>query len=123
MDKRYEDIKTLIECEIDDVLKKDDITPADLDLLDKGVDILKDIDEMTSMEMPGYSGGRYGYMPYRGYLEYESDGSSYGRSRMSNYNNYAQNGSGNGRGNYNNGNGSSYGRYDDMRMMPNRDWM
>lgn len=123
----YEDAKELVEREIEDIVKKDEMSPTELDILDKLVDISKDICEMEQMKSGGYSGrSSYGVMPYYGMIGYED--ASYGRGGNrsgANYNqgNYAQGGN-SGR-NYagNNSGRNSYGRgYDDM--MPNRqiDW-
>lgn len=136
MDNRlFDDLCKMIEEEIKAIVDKDDISPTDLDQLDKWVDIKKDIIETKNMEesgemMPqGMSGRSYGIMPYYGYIGYDEpygrSGAIRGRSNVngasnnstSSYGNYAQSRSG--RMNYNDG--SSYG-YDDMRMMPDGRW-
>ncbi|MCR5503423.1 MAG: hypothetical protein K6F53_10475 [Lachnospiraceae bacterium] len=122
MNKMYEDVKCLVESEIDIISKKTEMSEQDLMSLDKLIDIVKDLHEVEAMETNGYSGKVV--MPYYGYIGYD-DGNSYGRGgnrNGSNYNqgNYAQNGN-SGR-NYANSGRNSYGRGydDDMRMMPER---
>lgn len=126
MDTRLcEDVKQMVEKEIDTIVNKEEMTPDDLENLGELVDILKDLHEMDDTQSQGMSGRSYGIMPYYGYIGYDEP---YGRSgakggRTSNngtspnggssYGNYAQ-GRPN-RMNYNDG--LSYG-YDDMRMMP-----
>ena len=127
MTKTYEDIKALLDCELDNISKKPELSDQDLHNLDKIIDIEKDMEEIEAMQTGGYSGARgsYGMMPYNGTIYYE-DGSSYGRNGNSGRSNYGYNqgyaqGGNSGRG-YSN-NGSSYGRYDEMRMMPRDNWM
>lgn len=116
MDKMYDDVKSLLENEFDVILKKDELTPTDLDVLDKGIDIIKDICEIENMSSSiGMSGGRYmggssyGSMPYNG-IVYYNDGQSGNRGDRSSYNPSRSSG--------------RYGYYDyDNRMMDNRrDW-
>lgn len=114
----YEDTKELVEKEIDEIVKKGEMSPTELEQLYKLIDIAKDICEIEEDKMGGVSGRvSYGTMPYWGQISYED--SSYGRNGRSGTN-YNQNGSGR---NYNNGR-SSYGRDYDDRMMPDRrmDW-
>ena len=127
MTKTYEDIKALLDCELDTISKKQEISEQDLDALDKMIDIIKDMDEMEAMQMSGgMSGARASYgtmMPYMG-AGYYNDDATYGRGGRNSYGynqNYTQGGN-SGR-NYGNS-GGSYGRYDEMngRMMPGRDW-
>ena len=59
-----ERIYELMFCEIDDIEKKDKLDSKDVELIDKFVDIIKDINEISSMSDSGYSqmGGRsYNY--------------------------------------------------------------
>lgn len=120
MDKMYDEVKSLIEKEIDEVLKKDDITPADLDTLDKGIDILKDICEIDDMHsMNGMSSGRYpngnsyGSMPYNG-IVYYNDGVSGNRGDRS-YGNSSNRIPGRYSRDY-------YDQYDNRIMDNRRDW-
>lgn len=127
MTKVYEDIKTLLDCELENISKKPEISEQDLHELDKAIDILKDMYELDGMQNGGYSGARgsYGMIPYTGAIYYE-DGSSYGRNGNSGRSSYGYNqgyaqGGNSGRSYANNG--SSYGRYDEPRMMPRDNWM
>lgn len=109
MDRLYEDVRQMVNQEIEAIVAKDEMSPSDLDMLDKLIDISKDVCEMDSMSMDkGMSGARMPYYGYIGYDEYPNRrDSSRGRSNMGRYNE-----------------GSSYGRYDnvDMRMMPRQEW-
>ena len=109
MDK-MKDLKMLLEQQVNQITAKGDINPQDLEMLDKAVDIIKDIETICAMrkaeeqEMGGYSqrgysyamgedgysghwydpayhGGRYNYYTNGGT---HTDGMSYGRgpSRM-----------------------------------------
>lgn len=64
----YDDVKDLVEEEIDKILKKDALDEKCLNYLDKLVDIAKDVDTITAMheygaeaneDMRGYSGRMY----------------------------------------------------------------
>ena len=113
MDRLYEDVRQMVNQEIEAIVAKEEMSPNDLDMLDKLIDISKDVCEMDSMSMDKGMSGRSSYgttMPYWGQISYEdypNRGSSRGRSNMGRYND-----------------GSSYGRYDnvDMRMMPRQEW-
>lgn len=118
MHKIYEDTTELLNCEIEEISKKKELSDADVENLYKMVDIIKDFYEIDNMgSKVGYSGASYGMMPYWGTVNYDE---TLGRSGRSN-NNYNPNGN-SGR-NYSR---TSYGRnYDDeMRMAPERrmDW-
>ena len=108
MDARLcEDIRQMVEKEI---VNKEEMSPTDLENLGEMVDIIKDLHEIDGSQMPsGMSGGS---MPYYGAIYYDSNRNGRGSSYRSNYD-------GQGRG-YDTR--SSYGRYDDMRMMPDRGW-
>lgn len=71
------DIKKMICRELEDITRNGEMSPADLDVIDKGVDIVKDIVTIDAMgqEYPGYSG-----RPYYAY-DGEDMGGSYGRGR------------------------------------------
>lgn len=93
MDALYE-LKKVLEKQIEEVTKKNDISPAELERLDKAVDIIKDIETICAMkdygdnyeEMDGGYSGRYPYymrdaMPrnsYRGGGSYDYGPSMYG---------------------------------------------
>lgn len=114
MERLYEDVKQMVNKEIETITAKPELSASDLECLGELIDIIKDIEMMnTDNSTPkGYSGGT---MPYYGVIGYDEPWKrdsrvSYGRSNMARYND--------------NGNGSSYGRYDERMMPPNRDnWM
>ncbi len=119
MDKMYDDIRELIDCELEAIAKKSELSEQDVANLYKMIDVVKDIEEIKSMEMGGgYSGKSYN-MPYWGSVGFD-DGQSYGSRMRYNQGNMS------GRNYANNGGRSSYGRSsygDDMRMMPGqREW-
>lgn len=129
MHKIYEDTIELLNCEIEEISKKKELSDADVENLYKIVDIVKDFHEINNMSAGGASYGMsYGVMPYWGQISYDdaSFGRGVGGRSGINYASYARGGRGgnSGRNYANNGNGSSsYGRdYDqeEMRMMPNR---
>lgn len=138
MERLYEDTKMMVEKEIEAIVKKEEMSPADLDNLDKLIDIAKDVCELDEMKTGGYSGranyanyASYGAMPYYGYgaIMYDDNqwsGNRFGDNRGSSYGNnsgarYARGNSGANNGGGNSGN--SYGRYyEDERMMPDRGW-
>jgi hypothetical protein len=119
--KVYDQIKDMLCDELEEIAKKKELTTNSLEVLYKGVDILKDISTIKAMEQEypeegysrdgGYSQGYYGRMPYYMY----DDGMS-----MSNGNSYAR-----GRGRY--ANRDSMGRYssegDHSREVYSRDGM
>lgn len=87
LDRIYE----MMYCELDDIGKKEKLDSKDVELIDKFVDIIKDINEINSQDMGGYSQmGGNSYM--RGHsgrmMPMYGRGSSYGReggySRSSN---------------------------------------
>lgn len=89
--KVYDQIKDMLCDELEEIAKKKELTTNSLEVLYKGVDILKDISTIKTMEQEypeegysrdGYSQGYYGRMPY--YMYDENPGSSYARGRGSN---------------------------------------
>ena len=65
------ELKKVLEKEIEEISKKNDISPTELDRLDKAVDIIKDIETICAMKEYGYEqeepeySGRYPYSrPY-----------------------------------------------------------
>lgn len=93
--KVYDDIKDMLCDELEEITKKKELTTNSLDVLYKGVDILKDISTIKAMEQEyggysqdgGYSQGYYGRMPYYMYddgMGMSHDGNSYARGRGSN---------------------------------------
>ena len=57
MDKTLEMLCDRMSDEIEDTVKMEKLSPASMDMLDKAVDILKDIKEIEAMDAAGgYSG-------------------------------------------------------------------
>lgn len=98
MDKSLMRLKSLLDSEIDKVVEKGEITPAEIKPLGEIVDIYKDIeticameeykdtDESYAMNNRGYSSERMSRYPermYRGSYDYAYDDMSY-NDRMSN---------------------------------------
>lgn len=90
------DLKYLLEEELEKIVRKGDITPTELERLDKAVDIIKDIETICAMkeynyqeDEEGYSGGHPMYMrdgrggSYEG--SYRRGGGGGGNSRMGGY--------------------------------------
>lgn len=95
--KVYGQIKDMLCDELEEIAKKKELTTNSLDVLYKGIDILKDISTIEAMEQEygssqegyskdGYSQGYYGRMPYYMYDEMPHNGNSYARGRGSNAN-------------------------------------
>lgn len=68
--EKLKELKTLLEQQVNQITDKGDITPQDLEMLDKAVDVIKDIETICAMrkaeEEEGYSqamrgSGGYGY--------------------------------------------------------------
>lgn len=79
-------IYDMMYCELDEMAKKDKLDTKDIELIDKFVDIIKDIDEIGSSQDIGYSqmGGSYGNgMRSRSGRMYNR-GNSYSRGRSMN---------------------------------------
>ena len=73
--KVYGQIRDMLCDELEEIAKKKELTTNSLDVLYKGIDILKDISTIEAMEQEygssqegyskdGYSQGYYGRMPY-----------------------------------------------------------
>ena len=87
--KVYDQIKDMLCDELEEIAKKKELTTNSLEVLYKGVDILKDISTIKAMEQEypeegysrdgGYSQGYFGRMPY--YMYDEAPGNSYARGR------------------------------------------
>lgn len=109
--KVYDQIKDMLCDELEGIAKKKELTTNSLDVLYKGIDILKDITTIEAMEQEyghdeGYSGGYYGRMPYYMYDDgMGGHGNSYARGRGSNARRDSM-------GRYSS-EGRSYGHYDD----------
>lgn len=71
-------IYDMMYCELDDMSKKEKLDTKDVELIDKFVDIIKDIDEIGMSQDTGYSMGGNSYGRYNRGNSYR--GNSYGRS-------------------------------------------
>ena len=91
--KVYDQIKDMLCDELEGIAKKKELTTNSLEVLYKGVDILKDISTIEAMEQEygysndghsydGYSQGYYNRHPF--YMYDEAPGNSYARGRGSN---------------------------------------
>ena len=91
--KTYDKIKDMLCDELDEIAKKNELTSANLDVIDKAIDIIKDIHTIYAMEEEyppegyskdgGYSNGFYARYPYYMY-DGEDMGNSYARGRTGN---------------------------------------
>jgi len=88
--KAIMDLKYLLEEELEKIVRKGDITPTELERLDKAVDIIKDIETICAMKEYSYQEDEEGYSEY--YPRYMRDGrasyeNSYrrGNPRMDSY--------------------------------------
>lgn len=90
--KTYDNIKNMLCDELDEIAKKKELTTNSLDVLYKGVDILKDISVIEAMEQDypseGYSGE--GYSQYGRYPVYMYDNEGMGHSYARGRGRYAQ---------------------------------
>lgn len=66
------DLKYLLEEELEKIVRKGDITPTELERLDKAVDIIKDIETICAMKEYNYQEEEEGYSG--GYPMYARDG-------------------------------------------------
>lgn len=74
MDKLYDQVKDMLCDELKDLVKRKELTPNSLEVIDTSIDILKDIATIKAMEIEfpedgysedgGYSNGYYRRMPY-----------------------------------------------------------
>ena len=79
--KTYEKIKDMLCDELDEITKKNELTSSNLEIIDKAIDIIKDIHTIDAMESEyGYSND--GYSNRYPYYMYD-DGNSYARKRDS----------------------------------------
>ena len=90
MDNTLDRIYDMMYCELDDIAKKDKLDSKDVELIDKFVDIIKDIDEIGKYsDMGGYSqmNGGNSYMRGRSgrMMPMYGRGSSYGRGGNNGY--------------------------------------
>lgn len=99
--KVYDQIKSMLCDELEEIAKKKELTSSNLEVIDKAVDVIKDLSTIEAMESEygysqdgysqegysrgGYSGGYFGRMPYYMYDDGMSqEGGSYARGRGSN---------------------------------------
>ena len=91
MDKTLDMLCDRLSDEIEDTVKLEKLSPASMDMLDKAVDIIKDLKEIEAMDaaVGGYSGRVYQRMQnggsYDSYNNGSYDGSSYRRGGSQNY--------------------------------------
>ena len=91
MDKLMHDLKDMILCDIDETVKKGQISPADYQALGEAVDIIKDIETIEAMrnyeyETPEMSGAMSGGRMYpMGRYNSGYSGNSYGSYGGSSY--------------------------------------
>lgn len=57
----YDAIQEMLLCEVDKIVKNNNITPSQVDVLDKLVDIVKDLDEMIFNEEDRMNEAKEGY--------------------------------------------------------------
>lgn len=91
--KTYDKIKDMLCDELDEIAKKNELTSSNLEVIDRAIDIIKDIHTIYAMESEypedgysrdgGYSNGYYGRYPYYMY-DGEDMGNSFARGRGSN---------------------------------------
>lgn len=107
--KVYEQIKDMLCEELEEIAKKNDLTPTSLEILDTAVDVLKDLKTIEAMDGEyGYSGddGYSGYFRRYPYYMYDDGGMSREGGYSREGGSYARGGRGGG-----GGGGSSRGRY------------
>lgn len=107
-------LKEALEKEIETITKKNDISPTELDRLDKAVDILKDIETICAMKEYSYEEEDYGYSQARPSYMSRDGGYSYRRSRNQNNGQYMSR---------DNGYSGYYPMYYDPRPSYNADYM
>ena len=132
----YEDIKNMLCDELEEIAKKKELTSSSLDVLDKAIDVIKDISTIEAMEQEfgysqeggssregGYSQGYFGRMPFYMYDE-SYEGGSYARGRGRNANRDSRgrySSEGYSQGDYSRNEGySREGMKDELRMMMDR---
>ena len=78
--KVYHEIKEMLERELEQIADKRELTSSSLDVMDKVVDIIKDIETICAMREAGEDGYSHFY-PYYMYDDGMMDGQSYARGR------------------------------------------
>ena len=88
MDKALMHLKEVLNKQIEDITKKNDISPTELERLDKAVDIIKDIETICAMKEYSYEEEEdYGYSQARP-MYMRDGGNSYRRGRNQNNGQY-----------------------------------
>lgn len=108
--KVYYEIKDMLEKELGQIADKRELTSNNLEIMDKVVDIIKDIETICAMR----EAGEEGYSEMMPYYMYD-DGSSYARGRgryakRDSMGRYSSEGGYSGRGSYEGGSYDSYNR-------------
>lgn len=117
-----DDMCDMLEDELKQIVKKDDINPQELDSAYKAVDILKDIETIKAMQRSEYSNEYSQRMPYS-YDDYSMNyANNYGGSNNYNSNrSYARGGrDGDNDGRYNESRDRGYSRHDDREHLMNK---
>lgn len=73
----YDRITDMLERELEQIAGKNELTSNNLEVMDKAVDIIKDVETICAMRESGENGYSNGYMPMYMY----DDGMSYARGR------------------------------------------
>lgn len=73
MERMYDDAKRLLEKEVTEITQKGELSPSSLDVMDKAIDILKDIETICAMKEE--------YGDYSERMPYMYDDMSYARGR------------------------------------------
>lgn len=109
-----DDMCEMLEDELKQIAKKDDITPQELDNAYKAVDILKDIETIKAMKKAdeGYSYEYSNRMPYS--YDYSMD---YGGGYSNEYSRARRGRDGDGDGRYNESRDRGYSRHDDKGQL------
>jgi len=110
--KVYYEIKDMLEKELGQIANKRELTSNNLEIMDKVVDIIKDIETICAMR----EAGEEGYSEMMPYYMYD-DGSSYARGRgryakRDSMGRYSSEGGYSGRGSYDGGSYDYRGSYD-----------
>ena len=84
--KVYDQIKTMLCDELEEIAKKKELTTNSLEVIYKSVDVIKDLATIIAMEQEypeeGYSNGYYARHPYYMYDDMDmAQGNSYARGR------------------------------------------
>lgn len=75
----YYEIKDMLERELDQIAAKNELTSNNLEVMDKAVDIIKDVETICAMREASEDGYSHGYMPM--YMYDDMPNASYARGR------------------------------------------